>query len=168
MPEQGQYVNYTAQGICRVEGIESLKFGDGKARDYYLLRPVNQPESSVYLPVDNPDLLAKLHPILSKEEIDQIILSVRQDSIPWVSDFREREEQFSAILARRDERELLLLIGCLLLREEEGTHRLSSGDQQTLRKAQRIVAEEFSFSLHLPADQIDDYIREKLNITRQG
>ena len=58
MPEQGQYVNYTAQGICRVEGIESLKFGDGKARDYYLLRPVNQPESSVYLPVDNPDLLA--------------------------------------------------------------------------------------------------------------
>ena len=91
-----------------------------------------------------------------------------QDSIPWVSDFREREEQFSAILTRRDERELLLLIGCLLLREEEGTHRLSSGDQQTLREAQRIVAEEFSFSLHLPADQIDDYIREKLNITRQG
>lgn len=167
MPEQGQYVNYAAQGICRVEGIQSLRFGDGKARDYYLLRSVHQSDSSIYLPIDNPELLAKMRPILTKEEIDRTILSVREDGIRWIEDFRQREEQFSAILARRDERELLLLIGCLLLREVEGTHRLSSGDRQILHQARRIVAEKFSFSLHLPLEQVDTYIKNNLDSTRQ-
>ena len=160
-----QYVNYGAQGICRVEGVRSARFGGAKARDYYLLSPVHQPETSIYLPVDNPLLASKMRPVLTPEEIDRTIRSVRGIQMPRIEDFHLRAQRFSEILSRRDERELLLLVGCLYLRGEQRPQGLSIGDRQTLRQAQRIVEEEFSFSLHLQADQVGAYIRNLLGLS---
>ena len=162
MPSCEKYVNYGAQGICRVKGVRSVRFGGAKPRDYYLLEPVHHPESRIYLPVDNPRLVAKMRPVLTREEIDQTILSVQGEGMPWIKDFRLRTQQFADILSRRDERELLLLVSCLYLHGLQAPHGLSPGDRQTLRQAQRIIEEEFSFSLCLQTDQVGSYIQKKL------
>ena len=50
MPNIGDYVNYGNQGVCRIDGRRSLKFGSAQPkRDYYILSPVYQKGSRVFV-----------------------------------------------------------------------------------------------------------------------
>lgn len=163
MPRKNDYVNYGNQGICRIDDIRRMRFGAGTAaRDYYVLRPVHQENASVFVPIDNQNLVRKMRPVLSPEEIDRVIRSVRGQEMPWISDRKQRTARFQEILSRRDERELLLLAGCLYARSREGP--LSSADAQVLRQAETILEREFSFSLKIGAQDIGAYIRTLLGL----
>lgn len=163
MPCKNEYVNYGTQGICKVDDIRLLKFGvGGDRRNYYILRPVHQENASVFVPADNRELVGRMRPVLSPEEIDRVILSVRGEKMPWISDRKQRSARLQDILSRRDERELLLLAGCLYARSRESGKGLSASDAQALKKAETIIEQEFSFSLNLSAQEIGAYIRGKL------
>ena len=116
MPNIGDYVNYGNQGVCRIDGRRSLKFGSAQPkRDYYILSPVYQKGSRVYVPADNQELLEKMRPVLSPQEIDKAIASVKEEDISWISDRKRRLAKSHEILARRDEHELLQLASCFYL-----------------------------------------------------
>ena len=166
MYSKGDYVNYSTQGICEIEDIRLIKFNsDSHARRYYILKPVHQKDACIYVPADNQKLLALMRPVLSPEEIDRTILSVRNSKIPWTKDRKQRTSEFQAILSRRDEKELLQLAGCLYLKSKDGTKGLCSGDLQILKKIEKIIAQEFSFSLKINLQDIGTYIRQKLNLS---
>ncbi len=165
MPGKNDYVNYSTQGICRIEDIRFMKFSwDENQREYYVLKPVHEENAHIFVSADNRKQVEKMRPILSKEEIDRMILSVRDQGMEWISDHRERTARFQEILAGRDERELLLLAGSLYLKASEGGRGLSSGDMQVLRKAEKIIRQEFAFSLGLEEQDIGPYIREKMGL----
>lgn len=169
MPSVNDYVNYSIQGICLVEDIRRAKFGyDGCEREYYVLRPVHQENSHVFVPTDNLALVGKMRPVLSPEEIDSTILSVRNRSIPWVRDRKKRTAEFHEILSRRDERELLLLVSCLYLKSKEEGKGLSDADGRVLKEAQTIIEREFSFSLNIEPQKTGEYIRGKLGISEDS
>ena len=163
VPNIGEYVNYSNQGICQVEGVRLLDFGARHPkRDYYILRPVYQKDSHIYVPVDNKTLLEQMKPILSKEEIDQIISSAKETSLPWIKDRKRRTEKARSILSRRNERELLQLVSCLYLKSKEEVKGLSYTDSNILKKAETIIAEEFAFSLNIEAKDVGAYIQQRL------
>ena len=121
MPNIGDYVNYGNQGVCRIDGRRSLKFGSAQPRrDYYILSPVYQKGSRVYVPADNQALLEKMRPVLSPQEIDKAIASVKERDISWISDRKQRLAKSHEILARRDEHELLQLASCFYLKSRDG------------------------------------------------
>lgn len=163
MPSKNDYVNYGAQGICKIEDVRRERFDAATGeRDYCVLKPVHQQNACIFVPVDNPKLLRQMRPILTPREIDQTIRSIRHQSLPWINDRRQRAAQFQEILARRDERELLLLASSLYWRSKEEGKGLSSGDEQVLRQVETIIEQEFSFSLHLGPRQIGPYILKTL------
>lgn len=163
MPCKGDYVNYSTQGICKIEDMRSIQFGaDPRPRNYYILRPVHQGNAEVFVPADNPKLMERMRPILSAQEIDAAICSVRNQQMDWISDRKERTAQFQEILSRRDEKELLLLVSCLYLHSKESPRGLSPTDTQTLKRAETIIAQEFSFSLGIQMEDIGNYIRSRL------
>ncbi len=165
MPRKNDYVNYSTQGICQIEDIRPMKFSwDENQREYYVLRPVHEENAHVFVPADNQKQVEKMRPILSKEEIDRIIVSVRDQGMDWITDYKKRSAQFQEILARRNERELLLMASCLYLKSKEGGKGLSSGDMEALRKAEKIIRREFAFSLDLKEQDIETYIGEKLGL----
>lgn len=106
----------------------------------------------------------RMRPILSQDEIDRIIFSLRDNSIPWEPNHKIRADQFHAILLRRDERELLRLISCLYLRSKQSAKGLTAGDARILKAAEDIIQQEFAFSLHIPAQDVGPYIQTKLGI----
>ena len=124
----------------------------------------------MFVPTDNPQLTGRMRPVLSPEEIDQIIRSVRGRDLPWIRDRKQRSVRFQDILVRRDEEELLLLARCLYQKSREGRKGLSSADAQTLKKAEEIVDREFAFSLRLAPQSVGAYIRRILGLeeTFQG
>lgn len=163
MPAVNEYVNYGCQGICKIEDLRFMKFGS-VGHDYFVLKPVHQENASIFVPADNQNLLARMRPILAPEEIDQIIASVKDQDMLWISDRKARAAQFQAVLSRRDERELLLLVSCLYLKSQENPKGLSSTDAQILQQAEHIIEQEFSFALQISPQDIGSYIRKRLGI----
>lgn len=165
MLKKGDYVNYAAQGICQIEDIRTMKFGSQSGRhQYYQLRPLEQDHTQVYVPVDNEKLVEQMRPILSPAEIDETIVSVKHEAMPWVPDRKQRSVQFQEILTRRDERELLMMVSCLYLKSKETAKGLSATDAQALKRAEDIIQREFSFALGISPQSVGQYIREKLEI----
>ena len=163
MHQIGEYVNYSNHGICRIEDIRLMRFDyQQKEKDYYILKPVYQDKSSVFVPVDNEKLLQKMRPVLTPDEIDAIIVSVKNENMDWIDDRKLRSAYFQEVLSRRDERELLMLIACLYLKDHENEKGISSTDAQVWKKAESIIQDEFAFSLHIQSDEIGSYIRSKL------
>lgn len=161
MYQKDDYVNYSAHGICRIEDIRVMDFRTGSgAQQYYILKPIPPDSATIYLPVDSPKIRERMRPIPSQGEIDEIIASVKDAQLPWPMDRKQRTAQFQEIISRRDERELLLLASCLYQRLTD--RGLSASDRDTLRKVERIIEQEFSFSLQISACNIGEYIRQRL------
>lgn len=165
MPHAGDHINYGVHGICVVEDIRPIKFkSDSCERDYYVLKPVYQENTHIFVPTDSQTLIEQMRPILSSAEIDAVISKVKEKGMPWTSDRKQRREQFRAILSRRDERELLQLASCLYLRAAADAKGLSATDTQILKQVEEIIEREFSFALNISQQDIGAYIRKKLDM----
>lgn len=162
MYQKDDYVNYGAHGICKIEDIRVMDFQTGNgAQEYYIIKPILPGSATIYLPVSNPKCKERMRPILSQDEIDSIIVSVKNEQIPWPNDRKKRMAQFQEMVSRRDERELLLLASCL--HRQMMSKGLPAGERDLLRKVEGIIEQEFSFSLQISACNIGEYIRQKLS-----
>lgn len=101
-----------------------------------------------------------MRPVLTREEIDEIIFSVREEQIPWPNDRKVRISQFQQILSRRDTRELLMLASCLHKRKTEKG--LPASELEMLHKTEGMIEQEFSFALNIRKEEIGQYIRDRL------
>ena len=77
MLKVGEKVLYGAAGACTITEICKKRFGDAEEREYYVLVPIHDSRSTLYVPLDNEKLRAKMKKLLSAEEIEALI-----DSMP--------------------------------------------------------------------------------------
>ena len=162
--EKEQYVVYGKMGVCRVVDRRLLSFG-GDKEEYYILAPARDPRSSVYVPSANETLMARLRPLLTRQEIDEILSCVTQAAVPWIEDRGERATQFRAIISGGDRRQIVRLVRCLYEKKQEklaAGKKLSAADEAFLQECIRLVEEEFMLALDIPAGQVGDYIRERV------
>lgn len=162
----GSHVRYASYGICRVENITEMTVpGLSQRKEYYVLRPTDNPSSTVYVPLDNQELLSHMQPVPTREEIEETIRSIRPEELAWIDDRKERAEAHREILRRCERRELIVLAGSLYLRRErmaENGRRLAGTDEATLRRAERLINNELSFVLGLEESQVGEYIHSLL------
>lgn len=166
--KKGDYIRYASNGVCLIEDMRDIDIKRSKKpKKFYVLKPVNASLSTIYVPLDNEELVSRMQRLPSKAEIDCLIDSVEQEKIDWISDRKMRNESFKQIVRNSDPKELLKLVGCIYLEKErlsELGKKLSSTDQNYLSQAESIIENEFSFVLGLADIDIGDYIRKKLGI----
>lgn len=164
MFQDGELVIYGAEGVCRIAGTQNMKVGAAKA-EYYVLKPVYRESATVYVPKENAHLLAKMRRVLTAEEINRLLGTVAQEEIPWIEDPNERKEAYAGILASGDRCRIVRMIRTLYLRRQalRGMGKqLRSGDDQILREAERLLHDEFALVLHIPQQEVPEYIRRKI------
>lgn len=164
MSRLGETVLYGTEGVCKVAEICQMKVGH-KKEEYYVLRPVHREGSTVFVPVNNESLLAKMRPLLSKEEINALIDGVNKEEKLWIEDAAERKTAFQSILTGGDRRELLCMIRLLYLRREmlqKAGKRLRTNDDQMLRDAEKLLNDEFALVLDIPQREVSEYIRSRI------
>lgn len=167
MVKVNDYVNYGVHGVCKVEETAFLKFsGDLHKHEYYVLQPVFDQSSKIYLPVESSELTGRMRPILSAQAIDEAILSAKDRAILWQSDFKLRSAQFHDILSKRNEKEILQMLSCLYLRSQESGRGLNAGDAAILKTAEKMIEQEFAFSLQIQTKDVGKYIKNKLGIVQ--
>lgn len=156
---------YGVQGVCKIVDIEKKSINKAK-KDYYVLKPINDPASTIYAPTDNEYVLKKMRRLLTKEEIHQLIDSMPDGNSTWISNETERRERYKQILSNGDHRELIQMIKAIYAhkKERESTgKRLHISDEHFFKDAEQILYNEFQYVLELSSkNDLMEYIFQRI------
>ena len=156
MFQMGQALTYGASGICRFDGIISQKSGK-KIVWYYVLKPVYNQGSTVFVPVDNEKLVARIRPVLSQQEVMDMIHGLSQTEELWVEDEGQRQNVYREILQTGDRKRILQVIKSL-----KAGRKFHAVDERLLKDAESVLHQEFAFVLGLPREQIQPFILKEM------
>lgn len=167
MYQIGEVVSYGTTGICTIEDIrmESLSRVGARKQEYYVLRPAATPTCVTYVPTANEALTAKMRRVMTGEEIDRMIDSVKGQSLDWIEDTRQRADAYQKVLSGGISGELLKLISCLYLEKKKrskGGKKFCATDEKILSSAERMVSEEFAYALQITEKQVSAYIADRM------
>lgn len=156
---------YGTQGICRITGTEE-KIVDGRKRNYFVLKPVNDIGATIFVPTDNELVLKKMRRLLTKSEIHKLIDSMGAENAVWVENENERKELYKNILTAGDHPALIKMLKAIYVhkkeREAEGK-RLHMSDERFFKDAEQILYNEFQYVLDLKSkNDLMDYIFRRL------
>lgn len=163
---KGEYVQYALNGVCVIEDIKSIDLNRSKSpKDFYVLKPISGNTSKIYVPVENEQLVSKMRPLLTKEEADSLIDSLKLDKFEWIEDRKIRNTTFSDIIKESNPKKLLKLVGCIYIQKQkfiaEGK-KLSGTDEKQLTQAEALIENELSLVLNLAPKGLEPYIKSRL------
>ena len=163
----GEYVSYGINGMCNIEDIRPLQLSQSVEKMmYYILRPESNPKSTIFVPVNNQKLVSKMRELMTKDEINAMLVRMKDRTLEWEKDVRFRTESFHEILSNGVNQDLILMIRCLHRKRQELVQlgkKLPARDSNTLKTAERLVEEEFAHVLHIKCEEVSDYIRDVLD-----
>ena len=163
----GEYVSYGINGMCNIEDIRPMQLSQSVEKMmYYILRPEANPKSTIFVPVNNQKLVSKMRELMTKDEINAMLVRMKDRTLEWEKDVRFRTESFHEILSNGVNQDLILMIRCLHRKRQELVQlgkKLPARDSNTLKTAERLVEEEFAHVLHIKCEEVSDYIRDVLD-----
>lgn len=156
-------VLHGVSGVCRIDSIETRSFS-GKKREYYVLKPLSDERSTVYIPTDNEELLSKMRYILSQQQIYDLIASVQDNELVWIENENQRKEKYRQTLIVGDCRQLIVLLKTLCIykkNKEAENKKIHKCDETFLNDAQKLLYDEFSRVINIKKEQFLDFLINK-------
>lgn len=164
MFKKDDIIVYGTQGVCKISDRATMPVGK-EMRSYFVLTPVYDDRATIYVPVDNKSLLNNMKHLLSKEEINELIDSAAADSSRWISDDLKRKEYCINVIKSGDRKELMQLISMLYLHQKtlkQTKKHFHISDEKYLREAERLINDEFSYTLNIPREDVPEYISSRI------
>ncbi len=163
-------VLYGSEGVCRIADICEQDFLGARA-EYYVLKPVYTPGSTVFVPVANETLTAKMRRILSPDEIRSLIKTMPDEATLWIDDDNARRARYAEILQNGDRAELVGLIKALYHRREAQQakgRKLHVADERYLHDAEKVLYDEFAHVLCIKRDEVLPFILEQIQVKERA
>ncbi len=152
----GDYISYRAEGVCVISDIRKETFNAlGKSEEYYILSPLGDMNSKLYVPVLNENLTSQMKPLLSEAEMRSLADELRDRRMEWMTDSRARSSALKLMLARGERNELIVFVNTFYARisdTEGGKKKHTAGDENTFRRAKKMLLDEFSKTTSLKTD----------------
>ena len=166
MHKVGEKIMYGATGLMRIVDIREETVLD-EARKYYVLEELGaRSASKTFVPVDNKKLVSSMRPLLTKEEIEELLTKIKEkrlSGVEWHNDNRMRSEQFKRIIESGDREAIISIIRSVyengVKRQQEGKKNFLT-DENLMRKAERLISVEFAEVLGISEDDVSEYIRK--------
>lgn len=156
---------YGTHGVCEIIAMEERKFME-ETKEYYVLRPLGDEGATLFVPVHSEKAAAKMRPILSKDEIYDLIRSMPYEEAEWIANENQRKEKYKSVIAGGDRSELIRMIKALYYhkqkREEKGK-RLYISDERFFHEAERLLYEEFQYVLNIKREELLPMIFEEIS-----
>lgn len=151
----GDTILYNPAGVCTIDDIREESIMD-EEMEYYILKPVYRSASTIYVPVENGDLTAKMMPLLEEKDI-QAIMKKSTSSVTWIEDSKSRIADYMDILAKGQRMDTIQVIRLLLRHKEEvlqSNHKFYATDEKILNLALKLIGEEFGYVLKQDPEEI--------------
>lgn len=160
----GDRVVYGIHGVCAVVALEKRTV-DRKQVEYFALEPLDQPGARFYVPTQNQAAVAKLRPLISRQELEELLASevARQDC--WIADESRRKQYYRELINSGDRGALLSMVGCLYRHKEEQAalgRKFHLCDENFLRDAEKLICAEIAVIMEIPAREAADYMEDYL------
>ena len=157
MYKLGTYVSYRSEGVCVITEIRRQKFGTlNELKDFYILSPIKDSNSKLFVPTDNEALVAKMRLLCSAADVNALAKELFEERLEWIEQSRPRSNSFREILSDGKRNSLILLIHTVLEREKElskiGKH-VTQGDMNAVLRAQKMLVDEFSVTTDITNEQ---------------
>ena len=98
--------------------------------------------------------------------LDDVLQRVKGREMPWPEDRTARHQEFNALLARRDQEEMLLMLRCIYARrrslKKAGKH-LPGMDDDIMHSCEKLLTQEFSLCLQIPPEEVGEYLHNALD-----
>lgn len=158
----GDYVACGNKGVCVIGEIKTLDIsGVDKDEQYYILKPVYNAASTVYIPVALAE--ESIRPVLTADEAKRLVADIPQIDCLDITSEKLVEGMYKGCIRSNDVREFVRLIKTIYIRKQK---RLEAGRKETAidSKYFRIVADflfgELAVSLDIPKNEVEEYISE--------
>ncbi len=165
MFEQGSRVIYGIHGVCEILGKEE-QYSGKKCIEYYVLKPVNQPDDRYYVPCQNAAAVAKLKPVLTKQQLDTLLSSSDAGNDAWISDENQRKQRYRELITQGDRAALISMIKALHIHRDallaQG-RKFHMCDANFLRDAENLLNAEFSLVLDIAPNEVGAYIENAIS-----
>ena len=157
MYKLGTYVSYRSEGVCVIVEIKLQKFGTlNELKEFYILSPINDLNSKLYVPVDNEELVSKMYPLCSADDVNELVRELRDQRIDWIDAPRARNNVFREIVSEGKREMLIKLIHTVHAQvqifDKEGK-RITQGDETILKRAKKMLLDEFSVTTDITTEQ---------------
>ena len=160
----GDLVLYGIHGVCRILDLEERRI-DRKKIEYFVLEPLEQPGSRFYVPTQNEAAVSKLRPMLTKQQLEQLLHAERAVCDGWVADENQRKQLYRELINSGDRAALVRMVRALHLHKRqqiEAGKKVHLCDENFLRDAERLLASEFSLVLDIEQNAVAAYIQHAL------
>ena len=154
----GDYVVYRRE-VCKISDIKK-NFMLGK--DYYTLESIIDTSLILNVPIDNESGL--LRQIISYDEAEELIKILPSIEV-IITDDKTIENEYKTLMNSNKLIDLIKIIKIAYkrneLREKNGK-KISEKDDKYFEKAEEIFYHELSLALHMPYENVKEYIINKL------
>lgn len=157
---KGEFVVVGNKGVCKIDDVTTLNIsGVDREREYYILKPVYVPGSTVYIPVDTAkDSMRK---VLSEKEAKVLISNIPQIPFITITNDKLLEQEYKECMKTNDCVEWVKIIKTIYLRKQkrlEAGRKVTAVDAKYFRIAEDNLYGELSVSLNIPKAEVEDYI----------
>ena len=153
-------ISYSSAGICKITEITQRDIA-GIRMDYYVLKPQMDQKSTVYVPISNPKLTARMRPVLSSDEADELLRSFQLLSPEWIENDNQRKEVFRGLITEGIPKDLALIYKTLTVRRkelEENSRKLRSSDELFLKECEKLLSFEIGYAQGIPHTEVKNLI----------
>lgn len=160
----GQYVVCGNKGVCTIENITTLDIsGVDKAKEYYILKPLYVPASTIYIPVESAS--NSIRPVLTKEEATRFVETLPQITVLELPNEKMVEQEYRNTMKSNCCEEWARVVKTIRQRKQK---RLEAGRKETtvdgryLKLAEENLFGELAVALEIPRNEVLGYIEEHL------
>ena len=132
-------VMHVPEGVCKVTEIIERDLSRYGIRQYYVLVPVYDRGTKIYIPTDAGS--DKMKSLPEKDEVLQTIDNIPDCESVWIDNDKERMESFNKIISRCE---------------------FHSADERIFREAERILFGEFGYILDIEPSSVAGFISNRL------
>lgn len=161
----GDQVLYGIHGVCRILDLENRKI-DRKIIEYFVLEPIDQPGARFYVPTQNKAAVAKLRPIISQQELDDLLRSDEACIDTWIEDENQRKQRYRDLITSGDRAALIRMVHTLHKHKKEQAavgRKFHLCDENFLRDAEKLLSSEFSLVLNIEQNEVGNYVQNIIN-----
>lgn len=167
--EIGDLVSKTVTGICKIEDILYLD-EQGKKEDklYYLMRPIEDMQGKIYVPVSNSDTGLRL--CLTKEEAWELIERIPEIPTAWTDNEKMREQKYKQAVKSNDPEALVAIIKMIYQRKQKRLaqgKKCTSTDAKYFQTAENLLYMELGAALGKPKQEVCRTIVDYIDKSRQ-
>lgn len=159
-------VLYGSDGVCRITEITERKIGT-ETLEYYILKPLYDEKSTIFVPAKNQLLLGKMQRILSEDEVMSALDIAINTNLKWITNDTERNDNFRGIINSGVFADIIGMVKMLYIHREKQAScgkKLRVSDERFLKEAEKIVFDELALVLGINRNAARQFLEEKLGL----